>query len=189
MSQKYELTDGEEGNYPISSMCRWSKVSRSGYYSWRDRPQSDRDIRRQELVSMIETEFNASDGTYGYRRITARLGRRGVSVHRDTVRCLMRRAGLVAAQPRRKVRTTIPAADLASRPDLMRRDSRRPGAGSQVGGGHHLYPHLGRICLPGHCSGLRHKESRGVCDGRSYAHLTGVRCYRYGRAQLPRRRG
>ena len=87
---------------------------------------------------MIETEFNASDGTYGYRRIAARLGRRGMSVHSDTVRGLMRQGGLVAAQPRRKVRTTTPAADLEARPDLLRRDSRCPGAGRQVGGGYHL---------------------------------------------------
>ena len=34
----------------------------------------------------------------------------------------MREQGLVAAQPRRKVRTTVPAADLGSRPDLVKRD-------------------------------------------------------------------
>ena len=34
----------------------------------------------------------------------------------------MREQGLVAAQPRRKVRTTVPAADLGSRPDLVQRD-------------------------------------------------------------------
>ncbi|WP_413228320.1 IS3 family transposase [Actinomyces trachealis] len=38
----------------------------------------------------------------GYRRVAARLARRGVSVACDTVRCLMRQVGLVAAQPRRK---------------------------------------------------------------------------------------
>ena len=41
---------------------------------------------------------------------------------RDTVRSIMREQGLVAAQPRRKVRTTVPAADLGSRPDLVKRD-------------------------------------------------------------------
>lgn len=71
---------------------------------------------------MIEAEFKASDATYGYRRITARLERRGVSVHQDTVCGLMCQAGLVGAQPRRKVRTTTPAADMASRADLVRRD-------------------------------------------------------------------
>ena len=41
----------------------------------------------------------------------------------------MRSQGLEAAQPRRKVRTTVPAADLGSRPDLVRRDftANRPG--------------------------------------------------------------
>ena len=41
----------------------------------------------------------------------------------------MREQGLVAAQPRRKVRTTVPAADLGSRPDLVRRNftANRPG--------------------------------------------------------------
>lgn len=131
MSQKYELTGREEGNYPISSMCRWSRVSRSGYYSWRDRPESPRARRRKKLEALVRDEFEASDGTYGYRRITARLGRRGVSVHQDTVRGLMRQGGLVAAQPCRKVRTTIPAADLASRPDLLKRDFTAPAPGAK----------------------------------------------------------
>ena len=48
----------------------------------------------------------------------------------------MREQGLVAAQPRRKVRTTIPAADLGSRPDLVKRDSRRQQARDEVGGRH-----------------------------------------------------
>ena len=52
-------------------------------------------------------------------------GRGGVVVDRDTVRSIMREQGLVAAQPRRKVRTTVPAADLGSRPDLVKRDPRR----------------------------------------------------------------
>ncbi|SPT52526.1 Uncharacterised protein [Actinomyces bovis] len=77
MSKNYELINREEGSYPISSMCRWARASRSGYYSWRDRPHSRRDIRRKELVDLVRAEFKASDGTYGYRRITARLGRRG----------------------------------------------------------------------------------------------------------------
>ena len=103
-------------------MCQWAGVSKSGYYSWRSRPESATTTRRRRLALFIRTEFSASDGTYGYRRITAALWRRGVVVDRDTVRSIMREQGLVAAQPRRKVRTTTPAADLGSRPDLVKRD-------------------------------------------------------------------
>ena len=71
---------------------------------------------------MIEWIFNDSHGTYGYRRIHAALQRRGVQVHRDTVRLLMGAMGLEAVQPRAKARTTVPAADLDTRPDLVKRD-------------------------------------------------------------------
>ena len=53
MTERYEVINREEGSYPISSMCRWSRVSKSGYYSWRDRPQSQTAIRREELVGCV----------------------------------------------------------------------------------------------------------------------------------------
>lgn len=71
-------------------------------------------------MDLVRAEFKASDDTYGYRRITARLGRRGVNVGCDTVRCLVRRAGLIAAQPRRK--------------DLCHHPSRGPGGQALPGG-------------------------------------------------------
>ena len=78
MTDRYELINREEGHYPISSMCRWSRVSKSGYYSWRDRPQSQAAVRREELAILIKDVFEDSDGTYGYRRIQVLLERRGV---------------------------------------------------------------------------------------------------------------
>ena len=103
-------------------MCRWSRVSKSGYYSWRDRPQSQTAIRREELVILVKDVFEDSDGTYGYRRIQVVLGRRGVRADGATIRAIMRDLGLRAAQPRARVRTTVPTEDLENRPDLLRRD-------------------------------------------------------------------
>ena len=103
-------------------MCRCLKVSRSGYYAWLGREPSRTVRRRKELSALIEWVFNSSRGTYGYRRVHAALARRGVETSPDTVRSIMRSQGLEAAQPRRKVRTTVPAADLGSRPDLVRRN-------------------------------------------------------------------
>ena len=78
MTERYELINRQEGRYLISSMCRWSGVSKSGYYSWRDRPQSQTAIRREELRVMIKNIIEDSDGTYGYRRIQSLLGRKAV---------------------------------------------------------------------------------------------------------------
>ena len=122
MTERYELINREEGHYPTSSMCRWAGVSRSGYYSWRDRPESIARVRRKEFSIIIKDVFADSDGTYGYRRIRACLGRRGVRVDGATIRFIMRELGLEAAQPRAKVRTTVPAEDLDGRLDLVGRD-------------------------------------------------------------------
>ena len=103
-------------------MCRCLKVSRSGYYAWLGREPSRTVRRRKELSALIEWVLNSSHGTYGYRRVHAAGARRGVETSPDTVRSVMREQGLEAAQPRRKVRTTVPAADLGSRPDLVRRN-------------------------------------------------------------------
>ena len=69
--------------------------------------------------------MSAREGTYGYRRIQVVLERRGVRAGGATVRSIMRDLGLQAAQPRAKVRTTVPAQGLDERPGLLRRDSRR----------------------------------------------------------------
>ena len=60
MTERYELINREEGHYPTSSMCRWSGVSKSGYYSWRDRPQSQTAVRGEELAMMIKDVFKDS---------------------------------------------------------------------------------------------------------------------------------
>ncbi|AZZ41140.1 hypothetical protein C0Z11_01270 [Acidipropionibacterium jensenii] len=113
-------------------MCRCLTVSPSGYYDWRARPISATARRRRDLASKIRFYFADSDGTYGYRRITAELARAGEAVHPDTVRSIMRAERLVAAQPRLRVRTTIPADDADGRPDLVERDF-TGAAGIQMG--------------------------------------------------------
>ena len=127
MTERYEVINREEGHYPISSMCRWSRVSKSGYYSWRDRPQPQTAIRREGLAMMIKDIFERSDGTYGYRRIQVVLERRGVRADGSTIRAIMRDLGLQAAGPR----AILPAQGLDKQPDLLRRDFAADKAGKK----------------------------------------------------------
>ena len=71
---------------------------------------------------MINDAFEDSEGTYGDRRIQAILKRNGVRADGTTIRSIMRGQGLQAAQPRAKLRTTVPADDHDERPDLVGRD-------------------------------------------------------------------
>ena len=83
---------------------------------------------------MITLFFHESEQTYGYRRIHAALVERGIHASPELVRQLMHRAGLVACQPRKRVRTTIPAQDLHHRPDLVKRNFTANKPGQKRGG-------------------------------------------------------
>ena len=122
MSNKYGFICSEEGHYPIVSMCRWAKVSASGYYDWRSRPASATELWRDALGVLIEWLFNDSDATYGYRRIHASLARLRRPCDPHTVRSIMRDRGLVAAQPRRQGPKTTISSDAGTLPDLVKRD-------------------------------------------------------------------
>lgn len=122
MSAKYAFIHSEEGNYSVRSMCRWARVSRSGYYEWRDREPSCTARWRSELGDVVEAIFQDSDGTYGHRRVHAVLAHNDRLCDPHTVRSVMRERGLVACQPRRRgPRTTIPASSDGVA-DLLRRD-------------------------------------------------------------------
>lgn len=57
MSSKYEFIDGEKDCYPVVKMCRWARVSTSGFYEWRSRPASATADRRTVLAQQIRAVF------------------------------------------------------------------------------------------------------------------------------------
>ncbi|MFI6519847.1 IS3 family transposase [Spirillospora sp. NPDC050679] len=74
-------------------MYRQLGVSKSGYYLWRNRPDSTTARRREELRLLVKKAFEMSDGTYGHRRVRVQLLRWGVAVGLELVRELMRGLG------------------------------------------------------------------------------------------------
>jgi hypothetical protein len=65
VSVKYAFIAGEEGNYPIYQMCRWAKVSRSGFYEWCGRAPSATAVRRGELAALVRFAFKHSEAPPG----------------------------------------------------------------------------------------------------------------------------
>ena len=86
MSEKYAFVEAEHATVAgetacaptVTQMCGWLKVSRSGFYEWRSRPDSAAAKRRSGLKLLIAKAFEDSDGTYGYRRVALQLARWGV---------------------------------------------------------------------------------------------------------------
>lgn len=144
MSEKYEFIDAEYADNraaddaaaapTITQMCAWLAVSKSGFYDWRNRPASATARRRELLKVKIKALFDASDGTYGYRRIHAQLARAGEQVGSELVRRLMLGLGLVACQPRPWRTTTVRGKEVAATPDLVARDFTAEAPGTKLVG-------------------------------------------------------
>jgi putative transposase len=94
----YRFIDAEKASYPVSALCRVLRVSRSGYYEWKDRPPSNRDRENATLTERIREIHQLSRETYGYPRVHAELRALGVrSVTASVWRGLCERMGLEAA--------------------------------------------------------------------------------------------
>jgi putative transposase len=144
VSDTFEFIDAEyatstQNNHletpSIVQMCVWTGVSRSGYYDWRNKPASATTRRRDELKELVVHFFDASDGTYGYRRVHADLADHGVNCGPELVRALMRELGLQPCQPRPWRHSLTAAADAGHHiPDLVARDFTADAPGQKLVG-------------------------------------------------------
>lgn len=118
----YRLVKAEKANFPVSLMCRMLRVSRSGYYDWRNRAPSRRSLEEESLTGKIVEIHQRSRGTYGSPRIHAELRALEVRCSRKRVARLMRKAGLQGCVRGRRKRTTRPNEGAVPAEDLVKRD-------------------------------------------------------------------
>lgn len=101
----------------MSRMCKAADVSRSGYYRF-IKPGEDRaeEMELRDTIQKIAIQMPA----YGYRRITAELGRRHWVVNRKRVLRIMREDNLLCLRRRSFVRTTNSDHKLPIYPNLAK---------------------------------------------------------------------
>lgn len=98
---------------PVRILCDTVEASRSGYYAWRKRPESERAVASGILIARIRAIFEKSDRTYGSPRITAELRSEGFTCSENRVARLMRETGLASESVKKfKVKTTDSNHDL-----------------------------------------------------------------------------
>ena len=97
---KYAVIYRHRNEYPVSVMCRFFQVSRSGYYDFTHRlgrPEKD-----AALAEIIAEQRERSFCTYGYRRIWLVLKKRGIHRNPKTILRIMKKYGLLAEIRRRR---------------------------------------------------------------------------------------
>ena len=118
----FKFIDAEKAYYPISLLWRILKVSRSGYYAWKDRSPSKRARENAALTEKIREIHNRSRQIYGYLRVHAELRALGVRCARKWVARLIHEAGLQGCIRGRRKRTTRRDERAAPAPDLVGRN-------------------------------------------------------------------
>jgi len=100
---KYAFVRAHQAEFSISCMCHVLRVSRSGYYDWRERKPSARSKRDKELLEQIGKIHQDNKQTYGGIKTWHALRQAGVRCGKHRVARLRRAAG-IEAQRKRKFR-------------------------------------------------------------------------------------
>ncbi len=111
----------DSGEFPVTLMCQWLGVSRSGYYAWRAAQPSQRAQDDATLIAVMRHLHAQARGNPGVRRLWADLTAVGYRLGKKRVWRLMQAAGLRGRHPRAWKRTTIAGEQPVPAPDLIGR--------------------------------------------------------------------
>lgn len=122
-SVRYAFISEQKAEHGVASLCRRLKVSRSGYYDWVGRPNSQRDSEDQRLKVLIHRAHIEGRRNYGRPMVHEALKKSGERVSAKRIARLMREEGIKGkAAPRRFARTTDSNHEMPVFPNLLNRD-------------------------------------------------------------------
>lgn len=112
----------ERAHHCVARLCKVLDVSTSGFWAWRKRPPSSRELADRALFGKITEVYTLSRDTYGVPRMFDELKDQGIRCGRKRIARLMRQNGLVGCHRRgRRPRTTVPDKQAPAAPDLVNR--------------------------------------------------------------------
>jgi putative transposase len=119
---RFQFIDENQDEFSVLLMCKRLAVSPSGYYAWRGRPPSAREMANRTLKATIRKVLDESGQTYGSPRIYQVMRKMGLLCSENRVARLMRAEGLRAKQARRFRSTTKRNESHRAAPNLLQRD-------------------------------------------------------------------
>ena len=91
--------------FNVNAMCEMLGVTRSGYYAWKNNPQSTRDKEDIRLSGLIKKSFYEGRNTYGRKRIQDDLKDWGEKISKRRIGKLMAKLDL-RCKTRKKFKAT-----------------------------------------------------------------------------------
>jgi putative transposase len=119
---KYGFIRSHQDQFSVSRMCAVLKVSRNGYYDWRERPESKRSQENRAVLSQIREFHTRSRQAYGALKTWRELRAEGHKWGRHRVARLRQEAGIEARRKRRfRITTQSRAGVVAAKNRLKQR--------------------------------------------------------------------
>ncbi len=151
-----------QGSLSIERMCGLMRVSRTSFYrSFEQREPQEESMEVRSAIQRVALEHRRR---YGYRRVTAELRRRGMPLNHKRVARIMREDNLLAVRRKQFVATTDSNHSLGGLSEPGAADD-ADGNQPALGGGHHLHPAAGRVCLFGSGTGRIFAQGGGLEAG------------------------
>ena len=98
---KYAFIDTERAHHSVAALCRVLRVSRSGFYAWRERVPSARDQANESLVTEIRRVHREYRQICGALKTWKVLNRQGIACGKHRVARLRKMHGIEANRKRR----------------------------------------------------------------------------------------
>ena len=106
----------------IARLCEALNITRSAYYAWDKRPESNRSIRRKAVTERVRTEYFSNHKIPGAKKIAEKLSRYGEPVGKNLVSDIMRENGWKSCVVKKYKATTNSNHNLPVAENLLNRE-------------------------------------------------------------------
>lgn len=116
---RFQFLKDNKDKYNIKRACKTLNISRSGFYEYLNRKESNRAIENKILSERIKRIFEENKGRYGCLRISKALEAEGLRINHKRVGKLMRSMGLYAKGTRYRYKHYHSMIQNEERPNLL----------------------------------------------------------------------
>lgn len=119
---KCQFIQAHRSEFSVKKMCQILEVSRSGYYNWKNKKQSNRDEENDMLLKKIKDIYDDNKGRYGSPRITKQLRKEGKRCGKNRIAGLMQKNNIRAKTKKKFKITTNSKHNYPAAPNVLKQD-------------------------------------------------------------------